>query len=31
MSVFVRLLGGGSLPAVSGWRLPLMAAAVGRP
>ncbi len=26
--VFVRLLGGGSLPALSGWRLPLMAAVV---
>ena len=30
MSVFVRLLGGGSLPP-SGWRLPLMAAAPWRP
>jgi hypothetical protein len=29
--VFVRLLGGGSLPARSGWRLPLMSAAVRRP
>jgi len=26
-----RLLGGGSRPAISGWRLPLMVAIVGRP
>ena len=31
MSVFVRLLGDGSLPPVRGWRLSLMAAARWRP